>query len=176
MRSKCLLPLMVAVAVSAGCGSSKQEVVPAISKAEREIVLPARLPEVEVASPMELGRPQAQQARPVRKTPRRIRPAEPKIVPALFKLAPAAPPTAMPVSDAAASPAASEPVNDRELPPGKTITIIPASSGPSTSSDAIDELPPDGGRTLVVRGGGTCRGGDGGPGIGIAAVPRPRWR
>jgi len=69
----------------------------------------------------------------------------------------------------------SAPANDRELLPGNTITVIPASSGPSPNPDATDDFADTRDRTMV-RGGGTCRGRGRGPGIGIATAPRPDFR
>jgi hypothetical protein len=172
MRPVLLLPLTLMVV--AGCGSQRGEEV-ALSKPERDLAFPARAPEVEIASPLELGRSEARPtARPARRPLRRPRPAAPTIVPVAFRTVPApAQPAVEPVPEA--TPAAPIPANDRELPPGKTVTIIPASNGPSTGSEGIDELPPERGRP-ILRAGGTCRGRGRGPGIGIAAVPRPDFR
>ncbi|MDQ3223879.1 MAG: hypothetical protein M3Q75_10485 [Gemmatimonadota bacterium] len=68
------------------------------------------------------------------------------------------------------------PANDRELLPGKTVTLIPASTGSSAGPDETEALPEGRGRPMVVRGGGRCRGGGRGPGIGIAGAPRPDFR
>jgi hypothetical protein len=93
---------------------------------------------------------------------------QPTIVPAALKstTATAVQPAAEPVT------VVSAPANPHELPPGKTITIIPASSGPSTASDPADDAP--GSRTRMggaVGGGhgGTCRGR--GRGIGGGSAP-----
>jgi hypothetical protein len=173
MRPVLLLP--VTLMVVAGCGSQRGEEV-ALSKLERDLALPARAPEVQVASPVELGRTEARSSnRPARRTPRRPRQVAPTIVPVALKAVTVPAHLAeQPVVEATS--AAAIPANDRELPPGKTVTIIPTSSGPSTDgSGGVDEPPPERGRPMV-RGGGTCRGRGRGPGIGIAAVPRPRFR
>jgi hypothetical protein len=58
----------------------------------------------------------------------------------------------------------------RELAPGRTVTVIPISSGPSVAADEDDSwLPSERPRGIMVGGGGTCRGHGGGDGIGIAA-------
>jgi hypothetical protein len=70
----------------------------------------------------------------------------------------------------------------RELAPGKTVTAIPASSGPTYAPEADDSWVPEGpARGLVVGGGDTCRRRGGVRGIGIAGripigVPRHRLR
>jgi hypothetical protein len=75
----------------------------------------------------------------------------------------------------ATSPAA-QPVGDRELPPGKTVTVIPTSSGPSVAAEPGDEFPSIRTGTLGGHGGGRCPPRGRGPGIGIAGAPRPDFR
>jgi hypothetical protein len=76
------------------------------------------------------------------------------------------------VSEALADPA---PLDDaasggRELAPGRTVTIIPVSSGPSVEADEGDSwAPSEPSRGVLVGGGGTCRRRGGAGGIGIAA-------
>ena len=88
-----------------------------------------------------------------------------------------APLPALPTPDPLARPmtTASEPANGRELPPGKTVTLIPASSGPSITVEETDEFP-----TLWRGTYDGWRGGSGPqgrrPGIGIAVFPRTPWR
>ncbi|HEX6434165.1 MAG TPA: hypothetical protein VFZ87_07970 [Gemmatimonadales bacterium] len=171
MRPVLLLPLTLVV-VAAGCESQRGEEV-AIAPPGRDLALPAQAPQLEVASPVELGRVKASETRrPARRAPRRVRPATPTILPAVFTPTSEALPITRPTIEAVP---VSAPASDRELPPGKTVTIIPASSGPSTGSDGVDDLPPSEGRP-IVRGGGTCRGRGRGPGIGIATRPRPGLR
>jgi hypothetical protein len=181
MRTVLLLPITVMVAVAAGCGSEGRETA-ARSVPGRDLTLQPPNAGVEVASAVELQslRPQQYTARASSRRTHRpasashSRPTQPKVV--LAAVAPA-PVLAVPASAPVASPAvASEPVNDRELPPGKTVTIIPASSGPSTVLDDTDEFPGVRGGTMVTRGGGTCRPRGRRPGIGIAGVPRPDFR
>jgi hypothetical protein len=75
------------------------------------------------------------------------------------------------VSEALADPA---PVDDaasggRELAPGKTVTIIPASSGPTVEADQDDSwLPSERPRGIITGGGGRCPRRGGVRGIGIA--------
>jgi hypothetical protein len=86
------------------------------------------------------------------------------------------PPAVVTPSPALAAPEpAAQPANNRELLPGKTVTLIPASTGPSSGTDEADAASPEEGREKE-RGGGKCRGGGRGPGIGIAAAPRPDFR
>jgi hypothetical protein len=133
MRTRFLLSLTIVVAAGAsGCGKQAHEETATVLK--RDLTLAAPVPNVEIASPVELERPQprVKRARAPRRhvsasnsatiDPQPIRPAvaiQPSVRPAL---------------------AAPEPVSGRELPPGKTVTLIPASSGPSTSADPdVDE-------------------------------------
>jgi hypothetical protein len=168
MRIVLLLPLAVGVAVAAGCASETREPA-ALSVPQRDLTLQTAAVGVEIASPVELHRAPTQ-THAVHSTRRASRPAaaprpspiEPK--PVLEAVAPA-PVLALPVS-----------YNDRELPPGETVTLIPAGNGPSTAVDEADELPRARGRPMVVRGGGTCPPRRRGPGIGIDVFPRPRLR
>jgi len=170
MRTIVLLPLTALVAVVAGCGSDAREratrAVP-----ERDLTLMTQTLEVPIASPVEMPqlRDKPRATVPVKHAARRpVPPAsrvEYKVPPADVVLA-VPEPVAQPVS---------APANDRELLPGNTITVIPASSGPSPSPDATDDFADTRDRTMV-RGGGTCRGRGRGPGIGIATAPRPDFR
>ncbi len=172
MRPVLLLPLTALVAVVAGCGSDIKEQATG-SVPQRDLTLVTQPAQVEIASPIEMQRPQVQHrmARPSRlaRAPRSSR--EPKVrVADVWVPAPvvATPQVAQPASTAAT------PANDRELLPGKTVTLIPASTGPSPGSDTADDLPAARGRTIVAQGGGTCRGRGRGPGI--AGAPRPDFR
>jgi hypothetical protein len=173
MRTIFLLPLTAVVTVVVGCGPEGSEQA-ALSLPQRDLTLPTQTAEVEIASPVELQnlRVQHRTARPSRRTSRRSIPEA--------KPTPAAPATALVVAASypVAQPAntASEPANDRELLPGKTVTVIPVSTGPSTGSDWSDDFPRAKGGTMVVRGGGRCPPRGRGPGIGIAAAPRPDFR
>ena len=179
MRTNYLLPFSALIAVVAGCGGEGTEQ-SARSGQSRDLTLVTQTAEVQIASPVETQQLRPQQRTVLRSQPaarlaraRRSSPQEPTI-----RLAAVAAPILAapePVVQPVTAPA---PLNDRELLPGKTITVIPASSGPSTGADETDELPAARGRTMVTGGGGTCRGrGRGrGPGIGIATAPRPDFR
>jgi hypothetical protein len=192
MRAVFLIPLAFTTAVMAACGdevpnTSEREDTASRTAAslERDLTLSVpRIAETEVASPVELSRPKPAPA----PTPtHRPRP----------KPAPAPPPTAEPEHEAAAEPVSTPTVSEalaepallddaasggRELAPGKTVTIIPVSSGPSVEADEGDSWLPSGpSRGVLVGGGGTCRRRGGGGGIGIAArirvgVPALRLR
>jgi hypothetical protein len=176
----CCYPLTALVAVVAGCGSEvKEQTVRSLP--QRDLTLVTQTAYVETASPVETHqlRIQHRAVRPSKPAARRSRPLAPKgVLAAMTAHAPIldAEPVAQPVSTSPTPEEGASSNNDRELLPGKTVTVIPASSGPSTGSDTADELPPERGRTMVVRGGGTCRGRGRGPGIGIGAAPRPDFR
>jgi hypothetical protein len=170
MRTVFLLPLTAVVVVVAGCGTEGRESA-ALSPPQRDLTLAAQAPEVEIASPIELQQLRTQY-RAVRRSPRIVQTA-PKVI--FASVATPAPVLAAPTPVAQPATTASEPANDRELLPGKTVTVIPASSGPSAGSDGTDEVPAIKGRPMVRGGGGTCRGRGRGPG-GIAGVPRPDFR
>jgi hypothetical protein len=177
MRTVVLLPFAAVAAVLTGCGSQGRESA-ARSVPQRDLTLGAQTRELDIASPVELQalRTQYQTVRPSR-TLRRS--SAQRSSPVVAQPAPAAAvPTVVLVSHPVAEPAStpSEPANDRELLPGKTVTLIPASSGPSTTPEWTDEGPPARGRTMVVGGGGRCPGRGRGPGIGIATAPRPDFR
>jgi hypothetical protein len=187
MRSVFLLPLATVVAVAAGCGSQVSEQA-ARSAPQRDLTLAPSALAVDIASPVELKQLRIQH-RTVRPSQRTARPAsarrsssvEPNLVlaaaaPLAARGAGSAPVLAVPEPAAQPVSPASDQRNDRELLPGKTVTLIPASSGPSTAPEWTDELPPADGGTMVVRGGGRCRPPGRGPGIGIAAAPRPDFR
>jgi hypothetical protein len=174
MRTILLLPLTALVAVVAGCGSEAREQAVG-SVPERDLTLVTQAAQVEIASPVEMKRPQVQHqtVRPSRlaRAPRSTRAAKVEVADVWV----AAPVLATPQPVAQPASTASTP-NDRELLPGKTVTLIPTSNGPSPGSERADELPAIRGRTMGAHGGGTCRGGRRGPGIGIAAAPRPDFR
>jgi len=174
MRTMLLLPLTALVAVVAGCGSEAKEQA-ARSLPQRDLTLATQTAQVEIASPVEMQQP-PRSARRARAP--RSRPLEPRVKLADLWTPPPLPvppqPVAQPVSTSPTPEEGASPNNDRELLPGKTVTVIPASTGPSTGPDTADEPPPARGRTMVAGGGGTCRGRGRGPGIG--AAPRPDFR
>jgi hypothetical protein len=173
MRTVYLLPL-AALAVVAGCGSEEREQT-ARSVPQRDLTLVTQTAEVKIASRLETQQlrihrtvhPSQPAARP---TPAaRARPVAPKVVLAAVSAPAAAEPIAQPATEASIP-------NDRELLPGKTVTLIPASSGPSVGPDGTDDIPAAEGGGMVARGGGTCPGRGRRPGIGIATAPRPDFR
>lgn len=190
MHSSSLLPLTALLAVVAGCGSEAR-VQAGRSVPQRDLTLVTQTAEVKIASPVEMQQLRVRQAaarrsppaaRPVSAT-RSHRALEPSVAAVAAPLAtlaagsapvPAAEPAAQPAAQPAATALTSD--NPRELLPGTTVTIIPASTGPSPGSGTADEAPPERGGIMVVRGGGTCRGRGRGPGIGIATAPRPDFR
>ena len=170
MRITILLPLTALVAVAAGCRPGAKEQLSG-SSSERDLTLVTQTPEVKIASPVEMQQPK-RAARPARAP--RSSPREPKVV--LAAVTAPTPILAVPEPVTQPTSTAPTPANDRELLPGKTITLIPASSGPTAGPDRTDDFPAARGRTMGGRGGGKCRGGGRGPGIGIAAAPRPDFR
>jgi hypothetical protein len=126
---RCLL--ITFAVVIAGCNQPEPE--ESAVSLKRDLTL-APAPNVEIASAVELQQPQPPVTRPraVRRhvsagkaPPLDREPLRPTVI------------TRTSLRPAEAAPA---PLSDRELPPGKTITLIPASSGPSTSVDpSVDE-------------------------------------
>jgi hypothetical protein len=193
MRAAVLFPLALVAVALTGCGgdvtnrSEREETASRAAAAalERDLTLSVpQVPAAEVASPIELSLPKPAPAA-VRRHPPRPRP---KPAPAAVA-EPAPEPTPEPVIVPAVSEALSEPATTdevsaggRELAPGRTVTVIPVSSGPSVEADPGDSwLPSEGPRGILVGGGGTCRRRGGGGGIGIAArirvgVPAPGLR
>jgi hypothetical protein len=186
MRTVFLIPLAFTTAVMTGCGAEVSSVSEREGTASRRVAQPARnlrlqMPQVsagEVVSAVELSRPEPAPApAPTHRTRPKPQPApSPKAEveretgarsPAELVMPPAvavteAPAEPAPVEDAAAG--------GRELAPGKTVTIIPVSSGPSVEADEGDAWVPSGpSRGIMVGGGGRCPRRGGGRGIGIAA-------
>jgi hypothetical protein len=172
MRTVLLLPLISVVAVLGGCGSKGRESA-ALAQPHRDLTLPSSGPNVEIASSVELKQLRTPRTAHPR-TPRRSSSIQPKVVFAAV----AAPALIPAVYHPVAVPASTvlEPANDHELPPGKTVTAIPVSSGPSTAAEPADETPTATGRHYGGGRGGRCGGRGRGPGIGIAAAPRPDFR
>jgi hypothetical protein len=177
MRTLLLVSVAVGVASLTGCGSERQ-VSDRASVPKRDLTFGLAAPEVEVASPVELNRPEPEQARTsVRRTRRHATTFQPTIVPAVLKstVAPAAAVAAAPEPTASqpATPVAL-PTDSHELPPGKTITIIPASTGSSGGSDPAAEPSIARGQMGGMIGGGhggRCGGRGRGRGIGGGGVP-----
>jgi hypothetical protein len=198
MRAASILPLAFTAAVLAGCAAeshhtSNQETasrgVEGTGPPDRDLTLQApAMPAVEVASPVELSRPAAEPARRPRLSPKPA-PA-PVPVPEAAPAGQAAPlpvPTVA-VAEVLAEPAPGEDVAvgaGRELAPGKTVTVIPASSGPSSAPEDPSWATAGPGRGMIIEGGGggggRCRPRGGVRGIGIGGripigVPGRRLR
>jgi hypothetical protein len=177
MRRILLFPFTTLVAVAAGCGLETREH-STRSDLKRDLTLVIGSAQVEVASPMETRQlrsehravPSKRSSRPVSTSSLR----QPTVKLAVVRVPAPVLSVPEPVPQPVATPASSD--NDRELLPGKTITLIPASSGPSIDTDRTGDLPEIHGRPMVRVGGGTCRGRGRGPGIGIATGPRPDFR
>jgi hypothetical protein len=200
MRTVFLIPLAFTTAVMTGCGAEVSSVSGREGTTSRGVAQPERnltlqMPQVsagEVVSAVELSRPEPAPA-PART--HRIRPkpkpapspkAEAEREPAARRPAEVLTPPAVALTEASASaepaPAEDAAAAGRELAPGKTVTIIPVSSGPSVEADAGDAWVPSGqSRGILVGGGGRCPRRGGVRGIGIAArfpvgVPAPDLR
>jgi hypothetical protein len=176
MRIVTLLPLALAALAAGGCRTASEGTEQAsLGVPQRDLTLqqtPA--PEVEIASPVELAR--APTERPTTQRPRRAhRPAPaphpeanaPGDAPATLS------PTPAPTALAASAPEAADP---HALAPGQSVTIIPASSGPTTPEDWTDQRPSGRERGVEVGGGGhggRCKPrGTGMPGRGLPAAFR----
>ena len=166
MRTVLLLPFALAVATAGGCRTASEGTEQAAFRVpERDLTLrESGAPDVQVASPVELAGTPTQRATMHR--PQRVR--RPAPAPSPAAPAPALAPTpAEPVPLATST--APEPPDPHALAPGQSVTIIPASSGPSTDrGDWTDQRPtgPTRGITIGSGGhGGGChpRGGGMGP-------------
>ncbi len=179
------------------------------SMLERDLTLQtSAAPALEVASPVELTRQApAPDSKPVHPTqpvtpPTAVSPEESApSAPAMLRAAASAkaragrtPLNRAPPERAVEEPATEEPPAlepgtpvlpagaGRELAPGKTVTVIPAASGPSIEADADDSwLPSEHPRGIIGAGGGTCRPRGGVRGVGIAGripvgIPTRRLR
>jgi hypothetical protein len=202
MRAASILPRWVTAAVLLGCAtesprSSNQETAyrgaEGAALPERDLTLqtPAT-PAVEVASPVELSRavPEPRPARRPRISPKPAPAPTPDPIPEASANAQAAAPVpTVAIAEVLAEPAPGEDVAlgvGRELPPGKTVTVIPASSGPSSApSEDPSWAPTEPGRSVIIGGGrgdgGRCRPRGGVRGIGIGGripigVPGRRLR
>ena len=172
MRAIVQLPLIALLAVIGGCDfEEREQAVPA-----RDLTLVTQGAQVEIASPVET-QPLRPRHRAVRSEPAARLASVKRSDPEVQLTTTAVPVPVLAVTQPALQPATvSMPANDRELLPGKTVTVIPASSGPSTGAITPDELPEWEGRALVAGSGGRCGGRGRGPGIGIAAALRPDFR
>jgi hypothetical protein len=176
MRTIYLLPLTGLVITAMACGSTGvEQATRSIPKRDLTLVTPPRA--VETASRVETGMIRAETrtthySRALTRLPKNRVPSaapKPKLtdqwVPTIVPTSPRPP-----VQEANAA----TPANDRELPPGKTVTLIPASSGPATDAGGTDEGSGSRGRARVAHGGGRCGGRGRGPAV--SPAPRPDFR
>jgi hypothetical protein len=159
-----LSPLVLAALLAVACGTEGAKPTGS-SVPKRDLTLSGQYAQVDVASPIELRRPFHQTAsHALRRMRQPTQQFEPTIIPAVLNTSSASAPAPLPVKTAA-EPAAivSQPADPHELLPGKTITLIPVSNGPTSDGSrgdrprtSIDHL---GGRVggHGVHGGG-CRG------------------
>jgi hypothetical protein len=175
MRSAFLFPLSLSLVVVAGCSSKVKEHA-ARSDLERDLTLVGEAPQTAVATALELGQIRTPtDSRSTVSSRHRVRHrsaprstvSAPKLVQVAANAAPAPP---------APAPAVVQPTNTttadpHELAPGKTVTIIPVGSGPSTSdARGSDRFPPRFGTGGSGMGGGERAGGGSGMG---GDCPRP---
>lgn len=148
------------VVLSAGllgaCASDTGRPETAARALERDITLQAAAaPVVQVASAVELGRPEPME----RTVPRRKttpRPAPAPVPEAAGEAAPDPEPVSVPAPAAAAEATRPEPApTGRELAPGQTVTVLPASSGATSQGPDEVYLPLEPGRGIKA-GGGHC--------------------
>jgi hypothetical protein len=124
--------------VAAACGTPEPEpAVPAVTERDLTLPVPPSSTQAELARPVQVGRPIQQH--PGRRAHKPPHPApvllEPVIIPAHYEPLPIIP---IPLSTLGQSPlTTSEPADEHELLPGKTVMVIPSSSG-------IQELSPGG--------------------------------
>jgi hypothetical protein len=202
MRNIFLFSLPLTIVVAAGCGPQPDEQA-ARSDLKRDLTLVSRPPDRAViatdrvvASSLELGEVRTQPARSVSRDKlvrHRSGVRRPARRPASRAAEPdrPAPIVRATIADVAApnpgaQPVAAVPAGSRELPPGKTVSVIPVSSGPSPSGErGAEDVPWAGtggsgmGGGIGIGGGGSGMGGGGcrGRGTGIpefGGQPRPR--
>ena len=167
MRSAFLFPLSLSLVV-VGCGSQVKEHA-ARSDLERDLTLVGQAPQTAIATPIELGRirtPTGSGSTVSSRHRIRHRAATRSAVSALKPVQAAAAPIPAVVNTTPADP--------RELPPGKTVSVIPASSGISDAEGA-DGFPAPRPAPRPGTGGSGMGGGDragGGSGMG-GDCPRP---
>lgn len=141
MRTGFLFPLAALVVVgSLGCSRGDAE--ESASVVNRDLTRVGPVPNIELASPLEVATtPPVSRAVKPRATSRTVRARHRSTIDLKPSRAALAIHTPVAVSTPEPQPAAiSEPPSDRELPPGKTVTLIPSSSGPSTTIDPeVDE-------------------------------------
>ena len=179
MRIVMLLPLALAAAAAGGCRTASEGTEQAaLGVPQRDLTLQqAPAPQVEVASPVELGRTPIQQ--PASHRPRRAQ--RPTAVAQSETSGAGDAPATLPAPALVPAPTHSDPVvlaageaeppDPHALPPGRSVTVIPASTGSSTDEGWTDQRPSGRERGVTVGAGphgGGCkpRGGGGMPGRG----------
>ena len=177
MRNAFPFSLPLAIIAAAGCGSQPKEQA-ARSDLERDLTLVSRAPDKAVASPLELREVRSQPRKTVdpgntiHKAARvvRHRPARHVTTRVADPVRPAPPAPAVVADVSVPGPAASVPeavpADSHELPPGKTVSVIPASSGPSTAGSGPEDIPVMVGTGGSGMGGGGSGMGGGGSGMG----------
>jgi len=127
MHKVFLLPLLI---VAAACGTPEPEpALPAVTERDLTLPVPPSSLRAEVGRPVQVGRPIQQHAT---RRARKPRPAptllQPVIIPARYEPLPIVPITLSPVVQSPLI--SSETADEHELLPGKTVMVIPSSSGP----------------------------------------------
>jgi hypothetical protein len=170
MRAVLLLPLSVVLAAIPGCGYEGSEEV-AFATTERDLTLPEQASKLETVSAVELHQPR--QKPELKRSPRPSRPARAARIQRAQARTVAAAPSPVPAAEASRPTPDSYVPTDRELLPGKTVTVIPASGGPTPAVEVTDKFPTPRARGgfIGIRGGGKC---PPRPVRGITIGPRPR--
>jgi hypothetical protein len=183
MRSAFLFPLSLSLVVVAGCGSQVKEH-SVRSDLKRDLTLVSRAPQTAVATSIELGQirtPVGSRNTVSSRHKVRHRAAARSSVSVPKPVQVAAEPALVP---AVVQPTNSAPADPRELAPGKTVSIIPASSGVSDAEGEDGFSPAGWGTGGSGMGGGRAGGGSGmggdcprpdfGPAVGIRGGMRGR--
>jgi hypothetical protein len=174
MRSAFLFPLSLSLVVAGGCASPVKEQAAARSDLERDITLVSSTRQTAIATPIELGRIRQPAGSQINVSSRhrvvrhRAAPRSTVSSPKPVQVVASTPAPAPAPSVAQPEPMPADP---HELPPGKTVTIIPVSTGPSTAGRDPDGFPRPGYGTGGSGMGGGERAG-GGSGMG-GDCPRP---
>ncbi len=145
------------VGLLAACGPGEGDRTEATGALKRDITLQsATVPAVEVASPVELGRAEPQQ----RPAPRPRRSPEPALAPTPEPAPEAAPTPELALAPVKVTIATAElpapAPSGRELAPGQTVTVLPASTGSANTGPSDLYLPGEPGRGMFKPGGGAC--------------------
>jgi hypothetical protein len=146
----------LSVGLLGACGTGGEGRAP-VAALERDLTLQnSAAPTLEVASAVELGRPEPRQQATPRPKPSRKPALAPTPKPAP-KAAPASEQVSAPVPVAVAVAEMPAPApTGRELAPGQTVTVLPASTGPSQPGPDDVYLPTEAGRGLFKPGAGNC--------------------